>query len=214
MVQDDPADAGIAPVLKVLHCARDVVCCIERHFFTGSDYEHVFSISFPYRCRKPAADDIPQDIIQNHIRFPGLEQLQILQKLESSDNAASGTAQTGSRTAGLDAQDTPEPDLCDLLDRLRLLILFAQIIHHRPQRSAAQQVDRRVRLGIASDLDHPFSQRGKSCRQMTGHGGFTDAALAVNGYFKHEKSSFPRFTHRRSPKSRFNPWLCSSANTY
>ena len=110
MIQDHPAQTGIASVLKVFHCSGDIVGRIESHFFTGCDDQDLLGISLADRSRKASADHISQNIIEHDIRFPGLKETQILQELEGRDNASSCASKPGCGSARLDTEDPSETD--------------------------------------------------------------------------------------------------------
>ena len=147
---------------------------------------------------KTAADHIPQDIVEYHIRFPCFKEPKIFQKLEGGDDPSAGAAKSWCGAACLNAEDPAESDAGDVLKSLRIFVLFPKIIHDRAQWLSAQEVDRGIRLGIAADLDHLFSKGCKGCSQMAGNCGFSDSAFSVNSYFYHKKDSFMRTGRKRS----------------
>ena len=117
------------------------------------------------RRGKAAADHIPQNVKNHHIRF--IQKMVLLQQLHGLTHDITATAGAGRRAARFHAFHTIKAFKHEIFRTqfLRMKIDFFENIDHRRDQGSGQ-CEGAVMLWITADLQHALAQLGKRRRQV------------------------------------------------
>ena len=150
----------------------DVVCGVEGHEVAGGDEIHLVGHLLPQRHAEPAADHVPQHVVEHHI--PVIQQAAAADLLHGHDNAPPGAAGARLRPARLDAADAPAVREGDLPGGAGL-----ELVENGGD-APPHQAPGGVRLGVAAHYRHPFPGLGHGRRQVGHGGGLPDAPFSID----------------------------------
>ena len=145
----DAPETGVSVVCEVVDRVSDVAGRVKGHHLPGCDDEDIPGIPVPDGHGEPAAHNIPEDVVDYDVGTVAVDDIQLLELLESGDDPASGAPDPGFGSSALHAE---HPVLAHVDHVLEFRI---GIVAHRFQNGgdpAPCQKLGGIGLGIASDL--------------------------------------------------------------
>ncbi len=182
-VQYDPAHAGAA-VVVVQQALEDVVGRVQGHELPGRDDVDRIGVPLPEGDGEPPADHVAQDVVDPEIRL-GVAEAGGVQEVEHGEDPASGAADPGFGTAGLDAADAGGSFEDHVVQLAVLLGRGAQVVEHGALGAPLQEEPGGVVLRVAADLDDMLPHGREEVGYVGGDRGFADPALSVDGNLEH-----------------------------
>ncbi len=180
-VADQPCEPHAAGI-GVLHDSfGDVVGRIHGHHFAGDDDVDFLRLVLADRHGKTAAHHITEHVVENKVQVFVVSAL-FLKEVDGGDDAATGTANPGLRTTGLDALDAAVADgqyilELQVFDRTR----FRRQVHDRVLSLAVQDQAGRVGFRVTANDHDLLTGLGQRGDQILGRRRFPDASLAIDG---------------------------------
>ena len=178
LVANQPAQAHAAGIGVFQNALGDVVGRIHGHHLAGHDDVDFLRLVLADGHGEAAANHVAEHVVGDVIN--AFVSAVLLEEVDRGDDAAAGAANSGLRSAGLDATNVVEADLHHVFE---FEILDAAGFRREAQNGVLRLLVKNqtggVRLGVAAHDENLLAHLGERREGVLGSGGFTDATLPV-----------------------------------
>jgi len=181
LVHHHARDTDVATqATEVLHRGADVVRHIERLQVVGADDDHLLAHVARDRKAEAPADHVAQEVEEHEVEAP-LVEAELLEGLESMDDAAATAATANFRATQLHREDAValEADITDL-HRLARELLLRRNLDDRGARLATEEETGGIALRVAPDEQHLLAELRHHVGEVGEREALANAALAVD----------------------------------